>query len=424
LKRPSLNHPAWYPQRERYFHLNGHLRCNIVSLAHSLGETSSSAIHPGNLLVIDESIYEYNGDCPVRRYIPRKPHPNGLEVFGLAGLVRVGTDLLPFVYDFEPFTHGNTPTPQEAMILLHSRLRARHPAIRPSLLVDSAFGSFTRIQEIMNAGGAATMSMSSNVKPWLWEMLDWDCAIDEGRVASIPGLGIVVSSFKVQTERGNLHQIKTISSAFQVVVPDDAETIVLKVSDRRKSRDQLEYFTHWSDGSTDWLPTSQFIDEDGTANTSWLDFANESDLISAFSAYSLNQLKAMCSAQKLKSTGEKGRLVKRMVKALMATFRGKEGIEALIESKIGPKLGSDGAAAQIRRFYAENYQALDRFDRVWYEIRYHTRPRDWESHSCWSLLHAAVINARTVWCAAQGRRVPILDFLANLVSSFARTIMP
>jgi hypothetical protein len=132
----------------------------------------------------------------------------------------------------------------------------------------------------------------------------------------------------------------------------------------------------------------------------------------------------MCSAQKLKSTGAKERLVKRLVKFLMAMLQGKEGTETLIESKIGPKLGSDGAAGQIRRFYAENYQSLDRFDRVWYEIRYHLRPRDWESHFCWSLLHAAVINARTVWCTAHGQRLPIKEFLADVVSSFARTLAP
>jgi hypothetical protein len=260
-------------------------------LARSLGETSSSIIRPGNILVVDESIYEYNGDCPVRRYIPRKPHPNGLEVFGLAGLVRVGTYLLPFVYDFEPYTVGNAPTPQEAMIRLYSRLRARYALIRPSLVVDSAFGSFERLNEIMNAGGEATMSMSSKVKPWLWEMLDWDCAVDEGRVATIPDQGVVVSSFKVQTERGVVHQIKTISSAFESVVPDDSETIVLKVTDRRENRGQLEYLTHWLDGSTSWIPAAEFIDEDGTPTLPWLEFSDKNDLTLAYSAYALDQLK-------------------------------------------------------------------------------------------------------------------------------------
>ena|SRR5215207_8145068 len=130
------------------------------------------------------------------------------------------------------------------------------------------------------------------------------------------------------------------------------------------------------------------------------------------------------SAQKLKTTGEKKELVKRIVKNLVAILEGKEGIETLVESKIGPKHGSDGPSAQIRRFYADNYQALDRFDRVWYEIRYHLRPRDWESHFCWSLLQVAVINARTIWCAAHGRRVPMKVFLGDLVSSFSRTITP
>jgi hypothetical protein len=132
----------------------------------------------------------------------------------------------------------------------------------------------------------------------------------------------------------------------------------------------------------------------------------------------------MCLAQELKSTGDKERLVKRLVKTMMATLQDKQGIVALIESKIGPKLGKDGPAAEIRRFYADHYQALDRFDRVWYEIRYHVRPRDWEAHYIWSLLHAAVINARTVWCAAHGQRLPIKDFLLRLVACYVHSIAP
>ena len=44
---------------------------------------------------------------------------------------------------------------------------------------------------------------------------------------------------------------------------------------------------------------------------------------------------------------------------------------------------------------------LIRFDRLWYEMRFLIRPRDWEIHFCWSLLHATVVNARSVWCAAR-----------------------
>src|SRR6185436_12646228 len=45
-----------------------------------------------------------------------------------------------------------------------------------------------------------------------------------------------------------------------------------------KDMDVLSTFTHYSDGTTDWLQASQFIDGDGRTNISWLDFAAEADL--------------------------------------------------------------------------------------------------------------------------------------------------
>jgi Transposase IS4 len=98
-------------------------------------------LQPSNILVVDESIYDFEGRCPVKRYIPRKPHPNGLLVYGLAGLLTVGPQRLPYLLDIEPCTIGNEVGAQEAMIRLHSRLRLRSPRLRPSLIADSAFGS-------------------------------------------------------------------------------------------------------------------------------------------------------------------------------------------------------------------------------------------------------------------------------------------
>jgi hypothetical protein len=267
----------------------------LVSLAHSLGEAASRLFSPGNILVVDESMYEFNGECPVRRYIPRKPHPNGLLVYALAGFVNIGADQVPFVMDFEPYTLGNEVGAQDAMIRLHSRLRARVPHLRPHLVVDSAFGSFDRLEEIKAAGGNATMSMSSVVKPWLWEMLDYGCGIDEGRLAFLPEKNVVIGSFKVLSEVGSLHQIKTISSGCHVEETADAEHVVLKVSARREAGEQVEYLTHFADGHTEWLLARQFIDDDGTTNLSWLSFAQDQDLKSAFETFSLPQLKVRCN---------------------------------------------------------------------------------------------------------------------------------
>jgi hypothetical protein len=127
----------------------------------------------------------------------------------------------------------------------------------------------------------------------------------------------------------------------------------------------------------------------------------------------------MSAAQGWKSTGDKPRLLRRVVKRLLASSAGPDVLKSRVESSVGAATSTDGPSAQLRRFYTNNYGVLDRFDRLWYEMRYLIRPRDWESHFVWSLLHTVVINARAAWCVAHGQRAPIITFLRDLVDSFA-----
>lgn len=103
---------------------------------------------PGSKLAIDESMWEFLGQCPVRRFIPRKPHPNGLLAYGVAGYLIVGFHKIPIVYDYEPYTLNNLVGPHEAMMRLVRRLCERHPQLKFHFFVDSAFGSFERMREI------------------------------------------------------------------------------------------------------------------------------------------------------------------------------------------------------------------------------------------------------------------------------------
>lgn len=431
---PFQDCPEWYPPKYRFIPLNGHLRPDLLELGRNLSEAVGQLITPSTIVVVDESLYEFNGQCPIRRYIPRKPHPNGLLNYCAACYFNVGADQLPVVLDMEPYLLDNQVAPQEALIRLHHRLHLRHAHLRLHVVADSAFGSFDRLAQLNAAGGDATMSMPSQTKPWLWELLDWNCGVDEGRVAFSPASSVVVSSFKVLSETNTLHQIKTISSGCRLETGEAAEEAVVNVTDRRDNADgQREYLTHFADGRTDWLLARDFIDADGTTNLSWLTFADGDDLNRAFESFTANELRVrllrrifthfqdMCTSQGWKPSGDKSRILKRIVKKQKQLSQGKEALVQLLESKIGPKTPNGGPAAQVRRFYTDNYPALDRFDRLWYEMRFRTHPRDWHSHFCWSFLHVAVINARSVWCAIRGERIPLKAFLERLVSRFAET---
>jgi hypothetical protein len=130
----------------------------------------------------------------------------------------------------------------------------------------------------------------------------------------------------------------------------------------------------------------------------------------------------MCASQGWKSTGDKSRVLKRVVKKLNSLLKGRPGVEALLESRLGDPTRESGSSSLLRRFYTNNYPALDRFDRLWYEIKFFARPRDWESHFCWSFLHATVVNARAIYCAATSTRISIIDFLRDLVDCYAKSL--
>jgi hypothetical protein len=116
-------------------------------------------------------------------------------------------------------------------------------------------------------------------------------------------------------------------------------------------------------------------------------------------------------------------VLKRIVKKQLQILEGIDGVNSLIESKIGEPTSKDGPSSKLRQFYTRSYPALDRFDRLWYEMRFFSHARDWESYFCWALLHTAVVNARTAYCMMTSKRLSMIEFLRVLVDSYLETLL-
>jgi hypothetical protein len=89
------------------------------------------------------------------------------------------------------------------------------------------------MDDLIASGSTATMSMPANSRKWLWEALDYGCGIDSGRTAVVPGTNLLVNSFKVMSETGNLHQIKTICTGFDIQFPKLTEYLIVRIFDSR-----------------------------------------------------------------------------------------------------------------------------------------------------------------------------------------------
>ena len=95
----------------------------------------------------------------------------------------------------------------------------------------------------------------------------------------------------------------------------------------------------------------------------------------------------------------------------------------LLESAVGePLTGEDSTSGIIRRFYTNNYKALDQFDALWYACSYNYRDSCWQTCYLWAIILDCVVNARSAWCEARGEQVTIKAFISHLIEELDESL--
>lgn len=299
----KMQAPANWLPKYRFFLINGNLKVDLEKFCNILSSRSQLAWQPSNTLVVDESVYDSDCTSPVHVYIPRKPHPNGLLSYGLAGFTAYGE--FPMLLDLETYLPGNRVSARDAARRLAERFQQNHSHLQLHLVADSAFGSFKEANYYLDKGVMVTMSMSYKEKPWLWDLLAHRSPLDCGRSALVPAdesnSAIVANTFHTKSDSDKIIDILTISTAFQLKRSDNGEEKVLKVGTRRSNRrGDFEYETFWADGSVTWQSAQSFMDPDGAFNIMWLEKAEKEDVRMALNGSTAATLVAICASQKWK----------------------------------------------------------------------------------------------------------------------------
>lgn len=201
--------------------------------------------------------------------------------------------------DIEPYIPTNKFSPRDAARELVRRTKDAHSHLSLHVIFDSGFGSFEEIQYYLEMGVATTMSMPSTHKPWLWDMLRWDCPVDSGRIALLPvgARHVLASLYHVACKSGEYMDLIHATTAFSWQLPPSIERIVRSVGPR--TSDGL-YPTTWGGGATTNQPASDFVNLKGVFNIEFLRNAGPEDVQEAIAHYNVAELKAISAELCLK----------------------------------------------------------------------------------------------------------------------------
>jgi hypothetical protein len=122
--------PGWYPKKHHFSLINAGLWTNIAQLSRSLSDQVRRVWKVNSYVVTDESIFKWEGACEegLRKYIPRKPNPNGFLSYGMCGWTYVNGRKQPVLLDSEPCDDpDHDPSAQMAFLALSERFSKVDP---------------------------------------------------------------------------------------------------------------------------------------------------------------------------------------------------------------------------------------------------------------------------------------------------------
>lgn len=337
----------------------------IQFMCKMMSEAFQMFVIPGSSVANDETIWEYQPDRHTKDYyeyalgdsipvvfIPGKPHPNGFQCWKFA--VRLPLTGKPYVIDFEMFLNNNDSiTPTQATVRMLQRWPYRH---QPHLTLDARYSSLDFMRELSDMGVYATMGMSVNQSPYIWDLLKRDCKMNNWN-------GFISQS-------GYLISVKLQS--------DDKRT------------NQIHYHH---------LLTNAFSAERfhaPSANTSEASQITNVETTLTYSLSYLNNKNCNELAEILKSHGLTiGRRKKDIMIGKIMECCNKASSE-MVDLLTQIDSQSFGTVPIHHDYYRRTFNSVDLHDKQWYRFHYRYGLRQWRAKMCLCIWMEAVTNARSL----------------------------
>jgi hypothetical protein len=312
---------------------------------------------------VDESVIGYQPGSTAKKeaesrgepipvvYIPRKPHPNGLEIFLVATSVEHPARQnkgLPFIVDMRPHLTQGDSNPQETFEFFMKRWLHSN---KPHWIGDAAFGSFDLLEKVEQWNGKATFSMSTNNSSWIWELLSLNVPPQHWR-AAINSKGWIASSHTlVDSNRSTTHQ-QILSNGFEASFTTNSSNNNNLVSETQSS---MPIFT-------------------------------KETLVQM----KVDQLKEICRKYNIKQGKNKASLIDNIV-ARSTTLHQNINELTVLKQKICSTWLPD--PPPLHDFYRSWFNLVDLADRKWYSVENHHQQQNWKAKMIHAILRFAVLNA-------------------------------
>jgi len=234
-KDPPYGMKAWPMSRERFTAITSSLDADLDALRALLTTTWAKCVNPASVFAMDEGLFAFYSrlhNTPMR-YIPRKPHKNGLLAYIAAFKLTSG---VPYVFDIALDTEINDPL-KGREVLLQFLQRWPWEAVNPFVVVDAGFSGEEMTETLLAQEMYFMMSINRQHKRDLFDLMDRCCPV--GHAVNVKDeRGVVWSAYK-----SPLNTLFTASNGFKpqgsgrpvqssFVLSDSDRSLITKLSQK------------------------------------------------------------------------------------------------------------------------------------------------------------------------------------------------
>ena len=249
---------------------------------------------------------------------------------------------------------------------------------KPHIVADSAFGSFSLLQEIHDWGGYATLSVPINVNAFLWKVLSINSPANSWRSA-VNG-NIIAASSTMNDKNNKIVHKQIISNGY-------SSKLLFK--------------------EVDTLHVNENIDN-----------------IPIFTIESLNnhkneELKSICNKYNIKKGKKKEDYINNIM-ARVNTVHNKVGEMHQLNNYIKSQYFS--TPALLHDFYRSHFNLIDVSDGYWYDVNNSHANHNWKSKMIFNIIKYSIIN---IWVYVSKKQwmtwIDFREYLAKELITFYET---